>query len=249
MLTRRASRVRRAVRALWAFLLVPGTLAMSAPIPALAQSSDAPVKLSNSGICHEPGSPFHQQTLRFKPFPTLDACLRAGGRLPRGVKPMSPPAVSPSRTQPAAERAAPRDTPATASTSDPPARTSASSNVPAATSAAPFADVAPEDEAPTGLSSLMALGAASLAIAGVWWWRRTRARRATEGSEADERRRWQDHRLSKFDRADEAKLLLAVGGNRDTFERVVQYELSRDPKLAREQAITEAYARWRRDNS
>jgi hypothetical protein len=95
----------------------------------------------------------------------------------------------------------------------------------------------------------MALGAASLAIAGIWWWRRTRARRATEGSEADERRRWQDHRLSKFDRADEAKLLLAVGGDRDTFERVVQYELSRDHKLAREQAITDAYARWRRDNS
>lgn len=42
-----------------------------------------PVKLSNSGICHKPGSTYYEQTKNFKPYKTLDECLKDGGRLPK----------------------------------------------------------------------------------------------------------------------------------------------------------------------
>lgn len=210
-----------------------------------AASSDAPVKLSGSGICHEPGSRFYGQTVNFQPFATLDACLRAGGRLPRGVKPMSPPDSS-AREAPATANAVGSRTPAADSSS---AGTGAS--VPDETaenvSAAPVA--VETEESPRRVAPWPALAAAATAMGGLAWWafaaRATRRRRAEE---AADRRRWQDHRLSRYDRADEAKLLLAVGSNRATFERLVEYELSRNPQLAREQAISDAYARWKRDN-
>ena len=44
--------------------------------------SDLPVKKSNSGICHTPGSHYYYQTKHFIPFKTLDDCLSSGGRLP-----------------------------------------------------------------------------------------------------------------------------------------------------------------------
>ena len=47
----------------------------------LAQSE--PVKMSKSGICHQPGSTYYANTKNFKPFKTLDECLKAGGRLPK----------------------------------------------------------------------------------------------------------------------------------------------------------------------
>lgn len=47
----------------------------------LAQSK--PVKMSNSGICHAPGSTYYEQTKRFTTFKTLQECLNAGGRIPK----------------------------------------------------------------------------------------------------------------------------------------------------------------------
>jgi len=44
--------------------------------------SDLPVKKSNTGICHTPGSHYYNQTKHFIPFKTLDDCLKSGGRLP-----------------------------------------------------------------------------------------------------------------------------------------------------------------------
>ena len=46
-------------------------------------STDLPVKKSNSGICHIPGSHYYDQTKHFQPFKTLDECLKSGGRLPK----------------------------------------------------------------------------------------------------------------------------------------------------------------------
>ena len=48
---------------------------------AFAQS--LPVKMSSSGICHAPGTTYHEQTKNFTTFKTLDDCLKAGGRLPK----------------------------------------------------------------------------------------------------------------------------------------------------------------------
>ena len=40
------------------------------------------VKMSNSGICHAPGTTYYQVTLSYTPFESLDECLESGGRLP-----------------------------------------------------------------------------------------------------------------------------------------------------------------------
>jgi hypothetical protein len=42
-----------------------------------------PVKMSNSGICHAPGSTYYEQTKKFTTFKTLQECLNAGGRMPK----------------------------------------------------------------------------------------------------------------------------------------------------------------------
>ncbi|MBV0934774.1 HNH endonuclease family protein [Marinobacterium weihaiense] len=47
-------------------------------------SQAATVKQSSSGICHDENSSYYERTKNFKPFSSLDACLRAGGRLPKG---------------------------------------------------------------------------------------------------------------------------------------------------------------------
>lgn len=43
------------------------------------------VKLSASGICHNSESPYFTRTKQFTPFRSLEACLDAGGRLPKGT--------------------------------------------------------------------------------------------------------------------------------------------------------------------
>jgi len=43
----------------------------------------SPVKMSNSGICHTPGSTYYSRTKNFKPYTSLSACLNAGGRNPK----------------------------------------------------------------------------------------------------------------------------------------------------------------------
>jgi endonuclease YncB( thermonuclease family) len=60
-----------------AILLVTGSASIAA-IP-----SDVAVKRSRNGICHELGTPGYQQTIRFKPFESIQACLKSGGRLPK----------------------------------------------------------------------------------------------------------------------------------------------------------------------
>lgn len=45
----------------------------------------ATVKQSSSGLCHPPQSPWYERTANFTAFPTVEACLEAGGRLPDGV--------------------------------------------------------------------------------------------------------------------------------------------------------------------
>ena len=42
-----------------------------------------PVKLSRNSICHARGTKYYAQTKHFTSFQSIDACLRAGGRLPR----------------------------------------------------------------------------------------------------------------------------------------------------------------------
>jgi len=51
--------------------------------PAPQGQVQEPVKLSRSGICHAPGSTYYSRTENFTPFTTLDACLKAGGRMPK----------------------------------------------------------------------------------------------------------------------------------------------------------------------
>ena len=40
-------------------------------------------KATSSGICHEPGTPGYSATKKFTKYPTLEACLASGGRLPK----------------------------------------------------------------------------------------------------------------------------------------------------------------------
>ena len=40
--------------------------------------------MSNSGICHDTGSKYYERTKNFTPYNTLNDCLNAGGRLPKG---------------------------------------------------------------------------------------------------------------------------------------------------------------------
>lgn len=42
-----------------------------------------PVKMSKSGICHAPNSTYYNQTKNYTPYPTLQDCLKAGGRMPK----------------------------------------------------------------------------------------------------------------------------------------------------------------------
>jgi endonuclease YncB( thermonuclease family) len=61
--------------------LVAGTLfAFGAVADAAAEPA---VKRSRAGICHEQGTQGYGQTIHFKSFPTIDACLKSGGRLPK----------------------------------------------------------------------------------------------------------------------------------------------------------------------
>lgn len=57
-------------------------LLLLALVPAVALAT---VKQSSSGLCHPPQSPWYERTTHFTPFDSLEACLSAGGRLPRGV--------------------------------------------------------------------------------------------------------------------------------------------------------------------
>ena len=63
-------------------LLIP--LLVSLPL----QASPV-VKMSSSKICHDEHSRSYNRTKNFTPYPSLDECLKAGGRLPKGYTPPS----------------------------------------------------------------------------------------------------------------------------------------------------------------
>lgn len=65
---------------------------------AVAVAAQEPVKLSRNGICHTTQSHSYDRVKHFTPYPDLQACLSAGGRLPKGVQ-ASVPANSPQAQQ------------------------------------------------------------------------------------------------------------------------------------------------------
>jgi len=48
-----------------------------------AQSSNPPVKKSNSGICHPKGGSYYSRTKNFESYETMDECIKSGGRKPK----------------------------------------------------------------------------------------------------------------------------------------------------------------------
>lgn len=47
-------------------------------------SAALPVKQSSSGICHSPESGWYERTTNYTGFDSIESCLDAGGRLPKG---------------------------------------------------------------------------------------------------------------------------------------------------------------------
>jgi hypothetical protein len=63
-----------------AVALLQVLLAMSGSSAGFAQPPAPAAKLSRGGVCHDTGSPHYARLKEFKPFDSMDACLRAGGR-------------------------------------------------------------------------------------------------------------------------------------------------------------------------
>lgn len=78
-------------------------VAVAIIFPSLASAD--PVKMSTSGICHCPGGSYYGRTKNFTPYPSIDACLAAGGRHPK--KGQGSCEVASSFTAPAPARIAP----------------------------------------------------------------------------------------------------------------------------------------------
>jgi hypothetical protein len=63
-----------------------GLLLVVGPLPwATAATAQAgpEVKMSRNGICHVRGSRYYGQTIHYTPYPSIKACINAGGRMPR----------------------------------------------------------------------------------------------------------------------------------------------------------------------
>lgn len=58
----------------------PEPVSQPSPEPA---TSPGVVKMSNSDICHAPGTTYYDRTTNYTSFNTMDECLAAGGRRPR----------------------------------------------------------------------------------------------------------------------------------------------------------------------
>jgi len=54
---------------------------VSKPAPQSSSTSGV-VKMSRSGICHQPGSTYYGRTTNFTPYKDINQCLGAGGRMP-----------------------------------------------------------------------------------------------------------------------------------------------------------------------
>lgn len=48
-----------------------------------ADSAQPAVKKSRASICHERGTPGYEQTVHYRAFNSIEACLKSGGRLPK----------------------------------------------------------------------------------------------------------------------------------------------------------------------
>lgn len=60
-----------------------GTYVEPAALQYSAPSSSGVVKMSRTSICHAPGTTYYNQTKNYTSYDSLDACLSAGGRMPK----------------------------------------------------------------------------------------------------------------------------------------------------------------------
>jgi len=60
----------------------PAPVAPVAPSTGSGGDASGPVKLSGSGICHQPGTQYYDRTKTYTPYNTLEDCLKVG-RLPK----------------------------------------------------------------------------------------------------------------------------------------------------------------------
>lgn len=70
--------------ALFAVILFSiGATVVDWAFPDLFKAEAMQVKKSRSGICHCPGGSYYEKTKNFTAFPTVDLCLKSGGRHPK----------------------------------------------------------------------------------------------------------------------------------------------------------------------
>jgi hypothetical protein len=60
-------------------LILIGFFTLSLP----AEANEPVVKKSKSGICHKKGSTYYARTKKFTSYPSMDSCLKSGGRRPK----------------------------------------------------------------------------------------------------------------------------------------------------------------------
>ena len=58
-------------------------VAIATVAPSTGSDTSSPVKMSNSKICHAPGTQYYDRTKNFTPYNTVADCQAAGGRLPK----------------------------------------------------------------------------------------------------------------------------------------------------------------------
>lgn len=71
------------VTAVGSYIAPAPARALSGGSAASQQSSGGVVKLSKNGICHAPGTTYYSRTKNFTGYESLQACLNAGGRMPK----------------------------------------------------------------------------------------------------------------------------------------------------------------------
>lgn len=77
-----SSLMRKRLLAFVAISVGLGSFATMPPV-AFAQSEPA-VKMSKTGICHPRGGTYYSRTKNYTPYPSMEACIKAGGRPPKG---------------------------------------------------------------------------------------------------------------------------------------------------------------------
>jgi hypothetical protein len=77
------------------FALVALAVASS---PLLGADSKPAVKLSSGGICHDSSSQYFANLKNYQPFNSMQECLAAGGRLPKGASHKKSPGLESSDT-------------------------------------------------------------------------------------------------------------------------------------------------------